>query len=487
MATSAVPVPTSNGRTHTANAPTDATVNDTNHSKFIIKFNASTENRKHYTWVLPNNYFSGNVILRLKWRANATTGDCVWKSEYFFYPTANSTVPAGGGANTATTTTTTGGTANLVNETTITLSSGIAASRFLVFTIVRDAGAGGDTLAVDAELLEFFIEYTCDASITRHAVWIPANAWTNRSGSGASLVGFETGSSTSDHLVPYAYDFPDVAGCRVDYKFNLPSTYAGNLKYSVIDCPQSSGSQHTWIASFKNIAVGGATDPSLTADSAISATVSAGTFNFVPTTLRAVPITPAAGDEINIVLARDETDANNGIVSFMGMWLEYDISLASPAPIRMDPSTGVAPGSSAATLLQANDTNHSKWVVEYADGSTQQYDFEGGLPGIYGSGGTLRVTWRTPASGTPNARFNAQVYSPATGSASDGTLVATASVNVASAGANLRNEFTLDVSSALAALDLLNLRLVREGGHASDTVSDKVQVLEVVLEVNVVA
>ncbi len=475
MAITCVPIPVANGRVHTTNQPTVATVSDTNLAKYTALFNASAEQRLHFTWWLPANYFSGDLTVRLRWRANATSGACVWKIYYRFVAAAGGITASGSNAST---TTTTAGTANLINETVVTLTTGIAASRFVPFCIARDAAAGGDTLAVDAELLEILLEYTSDGTTAKQYVWFPANSFAVTSGSGCTLAGRAVATTAAENS-PYVMTFPDASTSTADARMNLPSNYLGNGKVTLVIFANSA-STTALFEDAATAAVGASADPSLTTGSTFNVT-SPSTSAFSLDSTRALPVTPTASDELILRLRRDNADTSTATCEIFGAMLEYDVSSASPAPIRLDPASGALPSGSAASFARVDGSNSSTWVAQYADGSDLIADYIGFLPSIYASGGTLRIRWRSSAA-SGNGRFRVDFASPATSAASDPALTSGTAADFSTAGTGLINEATFSISSGLAASDLLYVRVVREGSHGNDTLSASVDVLDVVAE-----
>lgn len=481
MATATISIPVANGRQYAgvgAAIPLVGNVNDTNLSKWTAQFDPDTEQKLHFFMLMPPNYLSGSMNIRLRWRANATTGDCVWKLYYSQFQPSGGTIP--GGATTTTVTTTTDSIALDVNESVLSFTP--AAQYAIAFTISRDAGAGGDTLTVVSELLEVLWEYTCDATITKQYIWIPANAFAIPSGSSATLSNLNLISSNNN----YSYALSMSQNSYADAKFTVPSNFSSAMKWYVLSS-QAGFQTYTFHLNMARIVVGGDSDPTLTAggtslsNSAISGyrSVRSDGNGSAPGT---IPITPVAGDEILLRLVREAS--GSGSDGVLGVLLEYVSTQKNPGIIRLDPISAALPTSNPAVLAQVDDTNTSKLVAQYADGSDLIADFIGFLPSIYSSGGTLRVRWRSSAS-SGNGYFQVDHASPASGAASDPALTAGTPTAYATAGANKVNEFTVDISSGLAASDLLYVRVTRLASNSLDTLSASVDVLEVVFEANV--
>lgn len=129
-----------------------------------LLFDASTAEHAWFKipgW--PEDYASGGTI-KIKWGANATTGNCVWAARlgaitagdadtYLEHaPAAASTVTTGANATEA----------RRAVESSITLANldSVAVGDLVYVVIYRDAANGSDTLSVDAEFLGAVLTYT---------------------------------------------------------------------------------------------------------------------------------------------------------------------------------------------------------------------------------------------------------------------------------------------------------------------------------------
>ena len=72
------------------------------------------------------------------------------------------------------------------------------------------------------------------------------------------------------------------------------------------------------------------------------------------------------------------------------------------------------------------------------------------------------------------------------GTSSDPTLTTGTPFVSATGGADILNEFTVSVSTGVISDDQLYIRLTRLGSSGSDTLTDVVEVLDVVFEANVI-
>lgn len=128
-----------------------------------LLFDASTIEWWYWQIQVPGDY-SSSPVLRLKWKANATTNSVVWGCRLGATTAGDTDTPnehAMATANTATTAVNATEARRLV-ETSITLTNAdsMAANDMLWVGIYRDASNGSDTCTVDAELVGATIEYT---------------------------------------------------------------------------------------------------------------------------------------------------------------------------------------------------------------------------------------------------------------------------------------------------------------------------------------
>lgn len=122
------------------------------------KFDAASDEKVTFTLDVPDSYNGSSIPIKVKWFANATSGAARWALRV-------TPVADGEAMNTATTEVavdnfTTFGTANRQNIDTLTWSSNLPSPGDTLFCeFVRDADNGGDTLAVDAELISLLFKW----------------------------------------------------------------------------------------------------------------------------------------------------------------------------------------------------------------------------------------------------------------------------------------------------------------------------------------
>ncbi len=455
-----------------------AQAQDTNLSKWVCQFGATADERLHFFLPVPGSYNGGgSVTLRLRWRTSATSGDVVWKT--WIHGLATNANVIGTAATTGTTTTAAPGTANLVQETVITVSASLAADQGMGFVVGRDGANGSDTCTGVAELLEVLVEWAVFSGSVGY-IWVPAHAWAIPSGSSASYASDSWDSSGIINAPAVGY--LDSGTETIDAKVTLPQNFSGGLLASVYASTGNvTGGTYKLHLDMGAASVGSSSDPTITAQTNWTLVTGASAHFTAYDQRRAAVISPTAGQELVLHLVRDTSDASTDTLNIRGVLLEFNIN-ARTSQNCLDPGSAAQPtGVTAATLTSVTDTNSTKWVGQFAQGANQALDFVTMVPSLYGSGGTLRVRWRSTA-GSGNVRFQADFGNPANAAASDPTLTSGTMTTSASGGAGVLNEVTLDVSSGLVASDMVNIRLWRKGTDGSDTLAATVEVLDVILE-----
>ncbi len=146
-------LPASNG---CARNQTDAT----NHSYFSLDCDAASDEWANWQFKMPQNYVSAsNIQVDITWVANATAGSAIFDVGYTAvanaaqWDTATRTDVTGSAV-------LTGGTAYLINTSTVTLPApSINASDTVSLRINRDANGGTDDLAVDAKIVSIRLKF----------------------------------------------------------------------------------------------------------------------------------------------------------------------------------------------------------------------------------------------------------------------------------------------------------------------------------------
>lgn len=475
MSLTCIHVPVANGRQYnsgTTDIPLVGSVDDTNISKWRAQFDAILEQKLHFLVPIFSD-FSSNIVIRLRWRGNATTGAVVWKAYYGFI---NSTSAPQQTSSTATTTTTIAGTANLLNETAITLTGGTA-NYLMPFTISRDATNVADTCTVATDLLDVQVEYTCNTATAKEYFFVPAKAMNIGSTAVLSQVGLLT---SNDNVVDA---FQITTGSMLDFKFNIPSNFASALKWSFI--MQHLGSFNTTVARLNMgvASVGASGNPSLTTGTNQSVSSIGGASYTQWSTAATCDVQPTVGQEVYCRCEVTTTPSSTGYL--VGCLFEYAASTRNPGTIRLDPNSGNYGSTGGMTLTANSDSNSTKLVARAANAVDSKVDFCALIPSIWASGGTIRVRWRSTAS-SGNGYFDVYSARVTSSGSTDPSLTPGTATAFATAGANLINEFTYDVSTSLNANDELWIRLYRLGSNTGiDTLGATVDIVEVVFEANI--
>lgn len=470
------PVVAQSGNIGASAQPTVTVVDDTNLSKWFCQCAAGSSQYLHFCCPVPPNYVSGGT-LRLRWRSPSTTGNITW----FCYNVvlANNTGMPSSAPATPSTTTTVAGTANFWNETSINISASLAADTTLHFVVARESG---DTAAGIGEWPEFHLEWVVSSAIAQHYLWIPPSAFTIPSASVATKI---TATVASDNatIKPAVISFPDAASGYVDYSLVLPSNYSGSLLTTLWAATGSNGGAMKFNIDMAKIVVGGSIDPSLTAQTPWSITAGA-TNHLYEDAVRPAVISPSPLSTVVLRLTRDNTDTNTATVYAYGLLLSWSILAKNPGGVMcIDPQSFELPPANPMALTRWEGTNITGNVLQADDAVTTVAEAEALVSGLYASGGSLKVRWSTPAA-TGVGKFQVDMASPANGTNSDPALSAGTPFTSATLGANLLNEFTVDVSSGLAAGDVLEIKLTRLGADSGDTLGDLVRIHEVRVESN---
>lgn len=138
--------------TPAANAPAATCVTGSNTNYATLDFDAATDESVQYHFPLASDW-TGNIDISFRWRAAATSGDVIWAVQTACVADGETGDPA---FNTASTVTDTAkGTTLQFNDASISAITvtGCAAGEELFFKLYRDADAGGDTMAGDAQLI----------------------------------------------------------------------------------------------------------------------------------------------------------------------------------------------------------------------------------------------------------------------------------------------------------------------------------------------
>jgi len=146
-------VPTSSGAAKTQ-------VDGTNHSYYVLDFDASSDEAAFWQWTMPDSYDNGSIDITYYWEAGATSGDSIFCFQAKGL-SANSAEDIDSALSSAVceTDTAQGNANDLASMTETNATSNFTAGEYATFKIFRDADAGGDTMTGDARLVKVKIEY----------------------------------------------------------------------------------------------------------------------------------------------------------------------------------------------------------------------------------------------------------------------------------------------------------------------------------------
>jgi len=141
----------------TSGSPERILVSGTNLPHYELRYDDSTDESAWTPAIqMPSDYSSGTVTVRIKWKGAATTNDVIWNVDYLAVGDDDiwdAAFTTGG-----TVTDTAKGTAEDVNEASMTFTLTATASDEIIFKVTRDADNGSDTFSGDARLLSVEIE-----------------------------------------------------------------------------------------------------------------------------------------------------------------------------------------------------------------------------------------------------------------------------------------------------------------------------------------
>lgn len=127
-----------------------------------LDFDQTSDEQSMWDWFGASNYLSGLTVV-LKWYATPTSGNVIWKASVAVCVDGTTDLDTSSAMNTVDLSTAQAvpGTSGVLKQTSIALTSpGMAADRFAVVMIGRDADNGSDTAAGDARLVAAKLVWT---------------------------------------------------------------------------------------------------------------------------------------------------------------------------------------------------------------------------------------------------------------------------------------------------------------------------------------
>ena len=144
----------------TASGAAKTQVDGTNHSYYVLDFDASSDEAAFWQWTMPDSYDNGSIDITYYWEAGATSGDSIFCFQAKGL-SANSAEDIDSSLSSAVceTDTAQANANDLASMTETNATSNFADGEYVTFKVFRDADAGGDTMTGDARLVKVKIEY----------------------------------------------------------------------------------------------------------------------------------------------------------------------------------------------------------------------------------------------------------------------------------------------------------------------------------------
>ena len=128
----------------------------------VLAFDATTDECTSWPFYVPANYISGGTVI-VQWMCPGdTSGDVVWKFSIYVATVASSDIDTSAAFNTVDTLTATlpATAGHFATSSKALTSPGLAATRYAILMVGRDADNGSDTASTDAQLLSATFSYT---------------------------------------------------------------------------------------------------------------------------------------------------------------------------------------------------------------------------------------------------------------------------------------------------------------------------------------
>ena len=127
---------------------------------YTLDFDPDTDEFAQWSVWMPGDWNAGTITFKVLWSAASGSGDVVWGIQGRAFANDDAIDAAWGGAQVVTDTlTAVGDTCISPVSAAVTLAGTPAAGQFVQFRAYRDADAGGDTLAADAQLIGIKVYY----------------------------------------------------------------------------------------------------------------------------------------------------------------------------------------------------------------------------------------------------------------------------------------------------------------------------------------
>ena len=135
-------------------------VDGTNHSYYVLDFDASSDEAAFWQWTMPDSYDNGSIDITYYWEAGATSGDTTFCFQAKGL-SANSAedIDSSLSSSVCETDTAQANANDLASMTETNATSNFTAGEYATFKVFRDADVAGDTMTGDARLVKVKIEY----------------------------------------------------------------------------------------------------------------------------------------------------------------------------------------------------------------------------------------------------------------------------------------------------------------------------------------
>jgi uncharacterized protein YkvS len=155
--------------TPTTNGAAQTKVDGTNHTYFVLDYDATTDESAYWHWTMPDSYNGGAIDITYYWEAAATSAEVGWCFQAIGVQANNAEDVDSALSSAVCEVDTAQANANdLALVTELQATSNFAAGDYVSFKVFRDAdqstvGAGNDDMAGDARLVKVKIEYGVNA------------------------------------------------------------------------------------------------------------------------------------------------------------------------------------------------------------------------------------------------------------------------------------------------------------------------------------
>jgi hypothetical protein len=150
--------------TPTSNGAAQTKVTGTNHTYYVLDYDAATDESAFWHWTMPDSYDGGKVDITYYWEAAATANNVIWCFQAVgIAPNSAEDIDTALSSATCETDTAQGNANDLASATEVQATSNFAPGEYVAFKVYRDANAAGDTMSGDARLVKVKIEYSVNA------------------------------------------------------------------------------------------------------------------------------------------------------------------------------------------------------------------------------------------------------------------------------------------------------------------------------------